>query len=238
MARFDSTQWSLVLRAACDGADARHALDTLCRTYRPPVLAYIRSRGRPPDLAEDLTQAFFADFIEHASHADANPERGRFRSFLLVALKRFLINSDAQERAQKRGGGVAPEQIVENSQSVAAAMVDAETPERVFERSWALAVLDCAMRRLREEAHSAGKGELFEQLREFLAESPDEADYDRAARALNLRRNTLAVAVHRMRHRLRELVRSELAQTTTSRAEMEAELRELRGSFSSVMGHT
>jgi RNA polymerase sigma-70 factor (ECF subfamily) len=236
MAKFDSTQWSLVLCAGNAGADARRALDTLCRTYRPPVLAYIRSRGRSPELAEDLTQAFFADFIERASHADANPDRGRFRNFLLVALKRFLINADAQERAQKRGGGVAAEQLLENSRSVAEAMIDAQTPERAFERSWALAVLDCAMHRLREEAHTAGKGELFEQLREFLAESPDEADYDRAAQALNLRRNTLAVAVHRMRHRLRELVRLELAQTTASRAEMETELRELRGTFASVMG--
>ncbi|HST28597.1 MAG TPA: hypothetical protein VLK26_09555 [Rudaea sp.] len=236
MAKFDSTQWSVVLRAGGAGADARCALDALCRTYRPPILAYVRGRGYSPDVAEDLTQAFFADFIERASHAEANPERGRFRAFLLVALKRFLINANAQEHAQKRGGGVAAGQILENSQPGIEAMVDAETPESVFERSWALAVLDSAMQRLREEANVAGKGNLFEQLREFLAESPDEADYDRAARALNLRRNTLAIAVHRLRHRLRELVRAELAQTTATRAEMETELRELRGTLASFLG--
>ncbi|MBS0569759.1 MAG: sigma-70 family RNA polymerase sigma factor [Proteobacteria bacterium] len=235
MAKFDSTQWSIVLRAGGTGADARGALDTLCRTYRPPVLAFVRGRGFPAEAAEDLTQAFFADFIERSAHADADPERGRFRSFLLVALKRFLINANAQKRAQKRGGAAEIETLQENSQPGADAVVETDTPERAFERNWALAVLENAMRRLREEARAAGKAQLFERLREFLAESPDEADYERAAHDLGLRRNTLAVAVHRLRHRLRELVRAELAQTTASRAELELELRELRGTLASVL---
>lgn len=236
MAKFESTQWSVVLRAGGAGIDARDALDALCRTYRPPVLAYVRSRGYPPDAGEDLTQAFFADFIERAAHAQANPERGRFRGFLLVALKRFLMNADERTRTLKRGGGLQMEPLQENSQPDLEATAVNETPERVFERAWALAVLDGAMRRLREEAETAGKGALFEQLREFLAETPAEADYERVAQALNLRRNTLAVAVHRMRQRLRELVRAELAQTTTNRAELEAELRELRSTLAGVIG--
>lgn len=236
MAKFDSTQWSVVLRAGGAGADARRALDALCRTYRPPVLAFVRSQGYSIDAAEDLAQAFFADFIERASHADADPGRGRFRSFLLVALKRFLINADAQQRAQKRGGTAQIEALQDNSQPSTDVILETETPERAFERNWALAVLNSAMRKLREEADAAGKGKLFERLHEFLVESPDEADYERAARALNLRRNTLAVAVHRLRHRLRELVRAELAQTTATRTELETELRELRGTFASVIG--
>jgi RNA polymerase sigma-70 factor (ECF subfamily) len=234
MAKFDSTQWSLVLRAGGQDADARQALDALCRRYRPPVLAYIRSHGYGVD-AEDLAQAFFADFIARASHADADPERGRFRAFLLTALKRFLINANAETRAQKRGGKAQIEALIENSQPGNDAIIEMQTPELEFERHWALAVLDNAMQRLRNEANAAGKGKLFEHLREFLAEAPDESDYDRAAQALNLRRNTLAVAVHRLRHRLRELVRAELAQTTASRTELEAELRALRGTLTHVI---
>lgn len=236
MAKFDSTQWSLVLRASGAGADARHALNALCRTYRPAVLAYVRGRGYSPDATQDLTQAFFAEFVERAAHAQANPELGRFRAFLLVALKRFLINAEEHARALKRGGELQMEPLLENSRPDPEAAVVTETPERVFERAWALTVLDGAMRRLQEEAETAGKSVLFEQLREFLAESPAEADYERVAQALNLRRNTLAVAVHRLRQRLRELVRTELAQTTTSRAELEAELRELRGTLAGVIG--
>lgn len=236
MAKFESTQWSLVLRAGLDGANARQALDALCRSYRPPVLAFVRSRGYAADAAEDLTQAFFTDFIERTAHANAHPDRGRFRAFLLVALKRFLINADIRAHAQKRGGGMPPEPLLENSQPGADAISEGDTPEHAFERSWALVVLDRAMRRLREEARTAGRVELFEALREFLAEPPAEAEYERVARELGLRRNTLTVAVHRLRHRLRELVRAELAQTTSDRAGLEAELRELRGTLAKVIG--
>jgi RNA polymerase sigma-70 factor (ECF subfamily) len=236
MAKFESTQWSVVLRAGGAGMDAREALNALCRTYRPPVLAYVRGHGYAADAAEDLTQGFFADFIERASHARADPERGRFRAFILVALKRFLINADEYMHAQKRGGDARSEHLRENGHAGQAAIVETETPERVFERAWALAVLDSALHRLRDEARAVGKGALFEQLHEFLTQTPAEADYERAAQALSMRRNTLAVAVHRMRHRLRELVRVELAQTTTGRTELEAELRELRGILTSVIG--
>src|SRR5574337_1655760 len=106
MGRFDTTRWSVVLHARGDPAAARRALEPLCRTYRPPVLAFVRSRGYRPDAAEDLTQAFFVRFLERAWHSSADPERGRFRSFLLTALKRFLIDADAEAAALKRGGGV------------------------------------------------------------------------------------------------------------------------------------
>lgn len=226
MGRFETTRWSVVLRARGEAGDARAALEQLCRTYRPPVLAFVLRRGYAVDMAEDLTQAFFARFLERAWHSSADPERGRFRSFLLTALKRFLIDADAEAAALKRGGGVRFELLDDDC---AGAMN--ETPDAAFEREWAHAVLQAAFERLRSEAEHAGKLELFRRLSEFLIERPDEAEYARAAEDLHLRRNTLAVAVHRLRHRLRDLVREELAETTSNRAEMEEELRTLRGSM-------
>ncbi|TAM96168.1 MAG: sigma-70 family RNA polymerase sigma factor [Rhodanobacteraceae bacterium] len=228
MARFDTTRWSIVLRARGEPVEARAALEQLCRIYRPPVLAFVLRRGYAADAAEDLTQAFFTRFLERAWHSSADPERGRFRSFLLTALKRFLIDSDAEAATLKRGGGIRFELLDDDTGCAAAA---GEAPDAAFEREWAHAVLRAALARLRGEAEQAGKLELFRRLGEFLVERPDEAEYARAAEDLHLRRNTLAVAVHRMRHRLRDLVREELMETTSNRTELEDELRTLRGSM-------
>ena len=235
MSRFDTTQWSMVLRARGDAAENRAALEALCRAYRPPVLAYIRGRGFGGDAAEDLTQTFFTRFLERASYADADPARGRFRAFLLTAVKRFLINAGEEAHAVKRGGRMHFESLDQNGDGQIDIASGEETPEQVFERAWAVVVLDNAMRRLRDEAEHAGKRELFDRLRDFLTEAPDDADYARAAETFNLRRNTLAVAVHRLRHRLRKMVREELARTTTGRDELECELRELRAALGTVM---
>ncbi|HXE67272.1 MAG TPA: sigma-70 family RNA polymerase sigma factor [Rhodanobacteraceae bacterium] len=231
MARFDKTRWSVVLQARGEPAAARAALETLCRMYRPPVLAYVRSHVFARDSAEDLTQAFFARFLEQAWHADADPVRGRFRSFLLTALKRFLIDADAEARALKRGGGFRFETLDDEATAASAG----DTPEHIFQREWAKAVLAAAFARLRAEAQRADKLPMFERLSEFLAEPPDEADYARAAEELHLRRNTLAVAVHRLRHRLRELVREELAETTANHEGMDAELHALREALGTDM---
>ncbi len=233
MGRFDTTRWSLVLRAQGSGGDERAALETLCRTYRPPVLAYIRSRGYSADVAEDLTQSFFARFLERIGHVDADPARGRFRAFLLTAIKRFLINASVEANTVKRGGRIRFESIDSETIDPEILLAVGETPEQVFERAWAQVVLDAALRRLREEAQLAGKRALFDQLRGFLTDIPDEADYARVAAASNLRRNTLAVAVHRLRHRLRELVHEELAQTTADHADFDIELRALRHALGS-----
>ena len=228
MGRFETTRWSVVLRARGEAGDARAALEQLCRTYRPPVLAFVRLRGYPADAAEDLTQAFFARFLERGWYSSADPQRGRFRSFLLTALKRFLIDADAEAATLKRGGGVRFELLDDDTGCAGPAD---ETPDAAFEREWAHAVLRAAFARLRCEAEQAGKLDLFKRLSEFLIERPDEAEYAHAADDLHLRRNTLAVAVHRMRHRLRELVREELAETTSTHAELEEEMRTLRGSM-------
>jgi RNA polymerase sigma-70 factor (ECF subfamily) len=235
VARFDSTQWSLVLRAREDTPDARTALDRLCRAYRPPVVAYIRNRGYAADATEDLAQTFFTQFIEDAYHETADPARGRFRAFLLIALKRFLINADAEAHTLKRGGAISLRRLDDSQLNADQIALNGDGPEQAFDRSWAMTVLDKAMRKLRAEAEQAGKSVLFEQLAEFLTERPDEADYARASATLKLRRNTLAVAVHRLRHRLRELVRAELSQTTAAREDLEAELRELRSTLAGVM---
>lgn len=228
MGRFETTRWSVVLRARGEAGEARAALEQLCRTYRPPVLAFVLRRGYAADAAEDLTQAFFARFLERAWYSAADPQRGRFRSFLLTALKRFLIDSDAEAATLKRGGGVRFELLDDDTGCAGA---NDEAPDAVFEREWAHAVLKAAFARLRVEAEQAGKLELFQRLAEFLVERPDEAEYARAAEDLRLRRNTLAVAVHRLRHRLRDLVREELMETTSNRMELEEELRTLRGSM-------
>lgn len=225
MGRFETTRWSVVLKARGDPADARAALEVLCRTYRPPVLAFVRRRGYASEAAEDLTQAFFARFLERAWHASADPERGRFRTFLLTALKRFLIDADVEAGALKRGGGYRFQALDEETGD---AGVTHDTPEQVFQREWARAVIAVALARLREEARQSGKLALFEHLAEFLVERPDAADYARVAEAMKLRRNTLAVAVHRLRHRLRELVRAELTETTADAEDFERELRVLR----------
>ena len=215
------------MKAREDAPEAHAALEALCRSYRPPVLAYVRSRGYAADVAEDLVQGFFVRFLDHAWHATAERERGRFRAYLLTMLKRYLSSSEIAAHARKRGGDVRVESL-EEADAVGA---DEETPERTFERVWAITVLTRALARLREETEAAGRRELFDALHEFLVERPDEADYARAAARLQLRRNTLAVAVHRLRARLRELIEDELAETTTAPDELEDELRDLRGAL-------
>ncbi len=236
MSQFQTTRWSLVIEARSDDAQSRKALEQLCRTYRAPVIAYIRGRGVSKDDVEDLAQAFFTRFIERAFHAHADPARGRFRAFLLTALKNFLADARDEASARKRGGDFhfQPLDSLTNSQPGQDGFADSETPDAMFDRAWAQAVLESATRRLRREAKAAGKSALFGALCEFLIERPDEADYARVAAALNLRRNTLAVAVHRMRNRLRELVCAELAQTAADDESMEKELDELRDSLGGV----
>lgn len=235
MSRFNTTQWSVVLGAQGTGDAARAALESLCRTYRPPVLAYISSRGYRSDVAEDLTQSFFTRFLERADYSDADPARGRFRGYLLTSIKHFLINSAAEAGRVKRGGRIQFESIDCNGNDGDGLPADGANPEDVFERAWALVVLDSALRRLRNEAQLAGRGELFDHLRDFMAEPPDEADYARVAAALNLRRNTVAVSVHRLRQRLRALVREEVAQTAADRSALDIELRELRSALGAAM---
>ena len=228
MAAFQTTRWSLILAARAPTDQARGALDELRRAYRPAVLSYLRGRGLSPDLAEDYTQGFFTRFLEKRVHAVADPERGRFRVLIRTSLDHYLADMRDHERAGKRGGGQCAADF-----DVALAETAADgSPEHEFELAWALTVLDRAMDALRVETRANGKAVMFEQVREFLTEAPDPNDYARVAAALGMRSNTLAVAIRRLRQRLRELVRAELAETVADPADVRDELLALR----SVLG--
>lgn len=228
MSRFQTTRWSLVLRARADDPQARMALDRLCRLYRPPVLAYVRSRGVAAAEAEDLTQSFFEQFLRLRPDRSADPDRGRFRVYLLVALRRFLGNQWVAANAAKRGGGAPPPWALHDD-ALAGAADDA--PDAVFERAWAGAVVDAARRQLREEADAAGKLALFDALAPFLLEPPDREDYARVAERLGMRRNTLAVAIHRLRVRLHEEVRDVLADGLDAEDHLGEEIVRLRAAL-------
>jgi RNA polymerase sigma factor (sigma-70 family) len=225
--RFDTTRWSLILHAGGEGPGAEDALDALCRTYRPPVLAYVRAHRARRDDAEDLTQAFFAHLLEHRLAARANRERGRFRAFLLTSLRNFIASEHARSATLTRGGGVAPCALDGSEPD------GDDGPEQAFEREWAQTVLREALSRLQDEARRNGKETLFARLRPFLLETPGDEDYDAVAQALAMRRNTVAVAVHRLRARMQELVRAVVTDTVEDPAQAEQELRRMRGALRS-----
>lgn len=226
---FATTRWSLIMDARTDAPSARQALEQICRAYRRPVLEFVRMHGHTRADAEDLTQEFFARLLEGRWDRRADPERGRFRSFLLAALKHFLTNSTRATRAAKRGGG----EVRVGLDDVEATLrsPDPRSPDQEFERAWAMTVVERAMARLGEEMTASGKGVLFEQLLPYIGESPDADDYRTLADRLGARPNTIAVAVHRLRARLRELVHAEVADQTEGPVAMARELRFLRSTL-------
>lgn len=232
--QFVTTHWSLVLAAGADvsSSAAGDALAQLCETYWYPLYAFLRSRGHTAEDAQDLTQAFFARVLEQRTLASADPARGRFRSFLLVSLKNFVANEREREQAKKRGGGmsVVPLEIETAEGRFQLEPRTDETPERVFDREWALILLDNVLRRLQTEMTRAGRDGHFAQLKEFLTGEEQPAGYVAAASALGMSAGATRVAVHRLRRRFAELVRSEIARTVSSAEEVEGELRHLRSS--------
>ncbi|MCJ0825476.1 hypothetical protein MQC88_05805 [Luteimonas sp. 50] len=224
MSRFQTTRWSLIAAAAHETpAHARPALEQLCRAYRPPVLAYIRRSGHAAIDAEDLAQAFFLRFLERGWYTDADPRRGRFRNLLLASLRHFLVDEHAREVAAKRGGGAAHDDA-----DAVQLQADEETPEQAFDRAWLGTVLARAMARLQREWMMAGKQSQFAKLAPLLVERPDRDAVGKVADASGQRGNTVSVQVHRMRKRLRQLVRLELMQTVGDREALEEELQQLR----------
>lgn len=219
---FQTTRWSLIREAGADSGQGRRALETLCRQYRPAALAYIRACGHDSEAAEDLVQGFFERFLAREMYRTADPSRGRFRTFLRVSLRHYLVNEGKAAARLRRQPAGFDEDIDPDS-----LLAQDAGPERAFERAWALTLLDHAMRRLADEAAAQGKAELHAQLREFLLERPDSEDYARVAAATGLRPNTIAVAIHRQRQRLRELVAEEVAHTVADPAQVEEELARL-----------
>jgi RNA polymerase sigma-70 factor (ECF subfamily) len=227
---FATTHWSVVLAAREVDADAAGpALERLCRVYWRPLYAYICRRGYRQHDAQDLTQEFFARLLERKDLAKISPDKGRFRSFLLAALNHFLSNEWDRVRAIKRGSRLTFISIDETSpehRSLIESIADLPA-ERAFEKRWATALLDEAFDRLRQESAGAGRLELFNRIKPFLAGEPDPGEYRAVATQLGWAQSTVAVAVHRLRQRYAELVREEIAHTVSEPAGVDAEMREL-----------
>ena len=229
---FVTTHWSVVLSARRkDSPESAAALEALCRTYWYPLYAFVRRQGHNPPDAQDLTQEFFARMLAKDYLRAAAQEKGRFRTFLIVALKRFLANEWDRARAQKRGGGQAllslDTELAEQRYRVEP--VEGSTAERVFERRWALTLLERTMQRLRDEFSSAGRSQEFDRLKGCLTAERGEISYADLARALGTSEGAARVAVHRLRKRFREVFREEIAQTVSSPEEIEDEVRYLMG---------
>jgi len=229
---FTSTQWSLVLAAGQRSTpEAEQALAKLCGAYWPPIYAYLRRRGYSTPEAEDLTQSFFVRLLEKNYLRDANPERGKFRSFLLASLKHFLANEWDRAQARKRGGQFQFIGLEEIAAQENARQLDRYTltPEEQFERQWALTALNRVFARLEEEYKDAGKARLFDHLKDFLI-GTDGLPYQQVAVSLEMSEGAVKTAVHRLRGRFRKLLRAEIAETLPhpdNQDEVDGEIRYL-----------
>ncbi len=226
---FGSTRWSLVVAAGRGGADAQGALEALCQAYWLPVYAYVRQRCPDVHDAHDLTQTFFAYLLEKNSVSAADPARGRFRAFLLTALKNFLVNEHARAAAKKRGRDrtIVSLDRIAAEERIGFAQTPSLTPEQEFERRWAMILLERVVERLAAEHARAGKSLQFETLRLFLTQQSGEVTQTEAARRLGLTEQAIRAAIYRLRKRYRTLLRDEIAQTLGSGDDIDDELRRL-----------
>jgi len=228
--QFTETRWSLVLLAGDEASSrSREAREHLCRAYWQPIYLFVRRHGHSPHDAQDLTQEFIARLLEKNLFATADRERGRFRSFLLGALKHFLADEWDKARAEKRGGNawVLPIDDTQAEDHYLSAPASDLTPERLFDRRWGLTLLQQAMERLKAESSTSDKLRQFELLKPFLTDPAGSGGYDTVAAQLDTTPASVAVSVHRLRQRFRELVRAEVAQTVASPADVDDELRAL-----------
>ena len=228
-ARFLTTRWSVVARASGRGEGARRGLEELCGTYWFPLYAYLRRRGNDHAGAEDLVQAFFLRLLERRDLVGLEPARGRFRSWILTCLRNFEAGEVERGRALKRGGGELPLSIDWSSgpERYAAEPATERSPEREFERAWALALIDRALESVGADYERRGRGALFEALRDELAPGGRGRPRQELAAELGLREGALKVALHRLRQRFGEALRSEVAETVAEESEVDRELAEL-----------
>lgn len=225
--QFYTTQWSLVVAAAGEAGEASQmALADLCRAYWYPVYAFIRRRGHSAEDSRDLAQDFFATLLEKGYLADADPERGRFRAFLLMAVARFVSKQRDKAAAQKRGGGRQPLSLDfgDGESRYQREPSHDWTPERIFERRWALTLLDRTLAQLRHEHDQAGKLPLFEALKVFLTGEAGSPPLRKVAEHLGMTEGAVKVAVHRLRQKYRESLRAEIAQTVAAQEDVDSEL--------------
>jgi DNA-directed RNA polymerase specialized sigma24 family protein len=228
--RFNTTQWTLVRAAGGDhSGNARTALASLCETYWYPLYAYVRRQGHAADEAQDLTQAFFMRLLEKHSVRAARPERGRFRSFLLTSMKHFLLNQAQHRRTLKRGGGHTPLSLdLETAEGrYVREPPDTRTPELIFDRRWALTLLDRVLGRLRREWIEAGKGAAFDRLKVCLTGDAPKGGYCELGRELGLSEGAVKVAAHRLRRRYQRLLREAIAETVLTDDAIDEEIRYL-----------
>jgi RNA polymerase sigma-70 factor (ECF subfamily) len=226
---FPTTRLSLVLAASADETTrARTAMAELCRIYWRPLYTYVRHQGHDATAAEDLTQSFITRLIEKGALSQFRHERGRFRSFLLGSLKNFLANERDSAHAQKRGGGVT---VLPLEQATDAK--DHTTPDRLFERQWALEVLGRALDSVRNESVADGKAHQFERLKPFLTGSDELARYRDLGIELNMSEAAVKVTVHRLRHRFHESLRHEISMTVTDDSAIGDEIRHLLAALGS-----
>lgn len=230
---FAPTQWSVLRLARGDQARRRQALEQLCRTYWPPVYSYLRRRGHSPADAEDLTQEFFAHLMAGDFFDRPDPARGRFRGYLVGALRQFVGHERVHATAQKRGGLVTFVDFTDldlEREFAAVAHPDLD-PSEAYELSWAVTVLGQALRRLEDEQRAAGRAAVFAALKPLLHTPPEPGDYARVSAALGTSRATIAVWLHRLTRRLAELVKLEVAATLENPHDAEQELRHLLAVF-------
>jgi RNA polymerase sigma factor (sigma-70 family) len=226
-AAFVTTQWSVVLLAQGQSPAADEALEKLCRTYWWPLYGFVRRNGHNPEEAQDLTQGFFELLLERHDLNAVRREKGRLRSYLLVSLKNFMAKARRREFAIKRGEGRAlvPLEELLARERVGAEPSDSLTADRIFERRWALTLLEQVLTRLESEYRSAGNGRLFECLKDFLSDEPGQRSQADVATELGMTENAVKQAFHRLRRRYRELLRDEIAQTVAVPGDVEDEMR-------------
>jgi RNA polymerase sigma-70 factor (ECF subfamily) len=233
--RFDNTQWSLVMRAADPGAEGYgSALQELCQAYWYPLYAFVRRSGHSPEDAEDLTQTFFARLLDKNFLAAADPHKGRFRSFLLVALKRFLANEHERRNAVKRGGRAAFVAIdTELAESrLGGDLACHDSPDALLDKQWAIALLGHVMARLQSEYSDSGRAALFQQLRAAITRDDDAIGYAEIAKLLGTTAAAVKMAAMRLRARYHAILREEIARTVASPGEIDDEIRHLFSVFS------
>ena len=225
-AAFADTRWTLVARASGSDTAAQSALSDLCAAYYAPVNAFLRAEGRTEDAARELAHEFFARVLAGGTLAGADPARGRFRSYLLGALKHFLVDHRAHAHREKRGGGIAPEPL-DTGTSAGQPLPAARDDDRVFDRLWALTLIARALEVVGGELRDAGKGAHFDALQPWLTGESPALSQANAAQQLGMSEGAVKVAIHRLRQRLRETVKAEIAQTVHDSAEVDDELRHL-----------
>jgi RNA polymerase sigma factor (sigma-70 family) len=232
--QFVTTHWSVVLAAQeMDSPPARAALEKLCQTYWYPLYAFARRKNYDPEDAKDLTQEYFARLLGKNYLESVGPQRGKFRTFLLTSFSHFLANEWDRTQTQKRGGGCIHISLNDDSgeDRYRAEPITDLSPEKLFDRHWAVALLEQTLKLLESEAVAAGKGSLFQALRNLITERGEAGDYAALAKQFGMSEGSLRVAAHRLRQRYRELLLAEIANTVSNPQEADEELRQLMSAF-------